>query len=218
MKNEIVKRYCIFFIGLLFNSFGVAFITKASLGTTPIASIPYTLSLIIPKLSIGNYTIIVSMILILLQVLILRRKAKVSDIVLQIPISFLFGYVMDFSMWILETFNPEWYFIKLISLLIGCVIIAFGAYFEVVADVTMLPADGFSRAIAKVSNREFGTIKLITDSSQAVIAMILGLIFLSKLAGVREGTIIGALLIGNLVKVMNRIIKLDERLKLKEHI
>lgn len=216
MKNEIVKRYCVFLIGLLFNAFGVAFITKASLGTTPIASIPYTLSLIIPRLSIGNFTIIVSMVLILLQVLILKEKAKISDIILQIPISFLFGYIIDFSMGILHLFNPKLYFLKFASLLLGCLIIALGAYFEVVADVTMLPADGFSRAIATMLNKEFGTIKLITDSSQAVIAMFLGLIFLQKMAGVREGTIIGALLIGNMIKVIGRLIKLDERLKLKK--
>lgn len=215
MKHEIVKRYCVFLVGLLLNAFGVAFITKASLGTTPIASIPYTLSLIIPRLSIGNFTIIVSIILILLQVIILRERAKVADIILQIPISFLFGYLIDYSMGILHLFDPELYFVKFLSLLLGCLIIAFGAYFEVVADVTMLPADGFSRAIAKVTNKEFGTIKLITDSSQAVIAMFLGLIFLHKMAGVREGTIIGALLIGNMIKVIGKLLKLDERLDLK---
>lgn len=204
MKNKIVYRYLIFGIGLFLNAFGVAFITKASLGTTPIAAVPYTLSLIMPKLTFGNATIIVSMILILAQVLILRKKAKFIDIILQIPISFLFGYIIDFSMWILS----ESYVLKMLSLLLGCVIIAFGAYFEVVADVTMLPADGFSRAIVKVTNKEFGTIKLITDSSQAAIALLLGLVFLQKIVGVREGTIIGALLIGNIIKVIDRICKL----------
>lgn len=107
MKNKIVYRYLIFGIGLFLNAFGVAFITKASLGTTPIAAVPYTLSLIMPKLTFGNATIIVSMILILAQVLILRKKAKFIDIILQIPISFLFGYIIDFSMWILSGFCPK---------------------------------------------------------------------------------------------------------------
>lgn len=209
MNKRIAKRYLLFLAGLLLNGFGVAFITKAALGTTPIASIPYTLSLIIPALSLGNFTIIVSMILIVLQVIILRKKARPLDIILQVPISFLFGYVIDFSMLLLHGFSPDSYPAKFLSMLIGCVIIAFGAYFEVVADVTMLPADGFARAISKVSGKNFGTIKMITDSSQAVIALILGLIFLGKLAGVREGTIIGALLIGNIVKVIGRWLKLE---------
>ena len=214
--NKKVYRYIMFLIGLLFNAFGVAFITKADLGTTPIAALPYTLSLIIPKLTLGNFTILISMFLIAAQVLILRNKGGLFDVILQIPISFVFGYVIDFSMWILTKFSPEIYIMKLISLLIGSIIIAFGAYFEVVGDVTMLPADGFSRAISIVKNIEFGTIKLITDSSQAIIALILGLIFLHELAGVREGTIIGAILIGNMVKYIGRIWKLEKIFTEKE--
>ena len=207
--NNKVCRYLMFLVGLLFNAFGVAFITKADLGTTPIAALPYTLSLLMPKLTLGNFTILISMLLIASQILILRNKGSLFDIILQIPISFLFGYVIDFSMWILLNFSPQIYILKLISLLIGSIIISFGAYFEVVGDVTMLPADGLSRAISIITNIEFGTIKIIADSSQAIIALILGIIFLHELAGVREGTIIGALLIGNMVKYIGRIWKLE---------
>ena len=207
--NNKVCRYLMFLVGLLFNAFGVAFITKADLGTTPIAALPYTLSLLMPKLTLGNFTILISMLLIASQILILRNKGSLFDIILQIPISFLFGYVIDFSMWILLNFTPQIYIIKFISLLIGSIIISFGAYFEVVGDVTMLPADGLSRAISIITNIEFGTIKFIADSSQAIIALILGIIFLHELAGVREGTIIGALLIGNMVKYIGRIWKLE---------
>ena len=207
--NKKVYRYLMFLVGLLFNAFGVAFITKADLGTTPIAALPYTLSLLMPKLTLGNFTILISMLLIASQILILRNKGSLFDIILQIPISFLFGYVIDFSMWILLNFTPQIYIIKFISLLIGSIIISFGAYFEVVGDVTMLPADGLSRAISIITNIEFGTIKFIADSSQAIIALILGIIFLHELAWVREGTIIGALLIGNMVKYIGRIWKLE---------
>ena len=103
--NNKVCRYLMFLIGLLFNAFGVAFITKADLGTTPIAALPYTLSLLMPKLTLGNFTILISMLLIASQILILRNKGSLFDIILQIPISFLFGYVIDFSMWILLYFS-----------------------------------------------------------------------------------------------------------------
>lgn len=205
MKNKILGRYCVFLAGLLLNAFGVAFITKASLGTTPIASIPYTLSLIFPSLTIGNFTVMVSLLLIAAQPVILRREAKVLDIVLQVPLSFIFGYVIDLSMLVLGAFEPRGYIAKFGSMLLGCVIIGLGAYLEVAADVTMLPADGFSRALSKALGKNFGTVKMITDSSQAAIAMLLGFIFLGGLAGVREGTVIGALLIGNLVKVFGKI-------------
>ena len=54
-NNYIVKRYIIFLIGLFVNSLGVALITKANLGTSPISSIPYVLSLNYP-FTLGNFT------------------------------------------------------------------------------------------------------------------------------------------------------------------
>ena len=54
-----LKRYVIFLIGLFVNSLGVSLITKASLGTSPISSIPYVLSLSFP-FTLGNFTIFFS--------------------------------------------------------------------------------------------------------------------------------------------------------------
>lgn len=80
------KRYAIFLIGLFVNSLGVSMITKASLGTSPISSIPYVLSLKFP-FTLGEFTIFFSLFLILLQLLILRRNFKAEHL-LQIPILF----------------------------------------------------------------------------------------------------------------------------------
>ena len=85
-----LKRYVIFLIGLFVNSLGVSLITKASLGTSPISSIPYVLSLSFP-FTLGNFTIFFSVFLILLQLLILRKNFKLEH-VLQIPVSIVFGY------------------------------------------------------------------------------------------------------------------------------
>ena len=56
---EKLKRYIIFIIGLYINSFGVSLITKATLGTSPISSIPYVLSLNFP-FTLGQFTIFFS--------------------------------------------------------------------------------------------------------------------------------------------------------------
>ena len=91
-----LKRYIIFLIGLFINSLGVSLITKAALGTSPISSIPYVLSLIFP-FTLGQFTIYFSVLLVVLQLLILRRKFKIEHL-LQIPISIAFGYFIDLTM------------------------------------------------------------------------------------------------------------------------
>lgn len=199
-----LKRYIIFLVGLFVNSLGVSLITKANLGTSPISSIPYVLSLNFP-LTLGNFTIIFSILLIILQLFILRKNFKLEHL-LQIPISILFGYFIDLTMLLFSFVNPTAYIAKLIYLLIGCVILGFGVYMEVLADVAMLPGESFVRAIVQTWHREFGSTKVCFDVSMAVIAAALSFILSHRLDGVREGTVIAALLVGFLARQFGRLL------------
>lgn len=199
-----LKCYIIFLVGLFVNSLGVSLITKANLGTSPISSIPYVLSLNFP-LTLGNFTIIFSILLIILQLFILRKNFKLEHL-LQIPISILFGYFIDLTMLLFSFVNPTAYIAKLIYLLIGCVILGFGVYMEVLADVAMLPGESFVRAIVQTWHREFGSTKVCFDVSMAVIAAALSFILAHRLDGVREGTVIAALLVGFLARQFGRLL------------
>lgn len=197
-----LRRYIIFFIGLFINSFGVSLITKASLGTSPISSIPYVLSLKFPP-TLGNFTIIFSVLLVVLQFFILRKNFKLEHL-LQIPISILFGFFIDLTMVMLTSVNPQTYVMKVVYLLIGCLILGFGVYTEVLANVAMLPGESFVRAIVQTWNREFGITKIIFDSSMTIIAGVLSVVFFHRLEGVREGTIVAALLVGFIARTIGR--------------
>lgn len=120
-------------------------------------------------------------------------------------IAFLFGYGVDLSMLCLQFLSPEHYVAKLISLVIGSGILAFGAFLEVTANVTMLPGDAFVNAIARPLHKEFGGVRTVSDLTMAILAAVICLLCLHKLSGVREGTIIAALLVGNLVRLYARI-------------
>lgn len=197
-----LKRYLIFLVGLFINALGVSLVTKASLGTSPISSIPYVLSLNFP-LTLGNFTIIFSIFLIVLQIIILRKNFKLENL-LQIPVSIAFGYFIDFTMILLVWVNPQNYFVKIVALIAGCIVLGFGVYMEVLADVVMLSGESFVRAIVQTWNTNFGTTKIIFDSSMTVIAGICSFIFFSKLNGVREGTIIAALLVGFIARLFGK--------------
>lgn len=195
-----------FLIGLTFNAFGVAFITKASLGTSPIAAIPYSLSLIVPSLSLGNWVVIFNILLIVMQLILLKKDANKIELLMQVGIALVFGYCIDLSLLCIRSFFPATYVVKLISLLAGCIIISLGAYLQVIADVVMLPGDAFVRAIAKVVRRQYGGVRVICDISMSAIAAALCLIFLRELLGVREGTIITAFIVGNIIKLFSKLL------------
>ena len=199
---EKLKRYLIFLAGLFVNSLGVSLITKANLGTSPISSIPYVLSLNFP-FTLGNFTIFFSIFLIALQLIILRRNFKLEHI-LQIPVSIIFGYFIDLTMILFSWVNPEAYIMKIVYLLIGCLILGVGVYMEVLADVVMLPGESFVRAIVLTWKTNFGTTKICFDVSMSVIAAVLSFIFAGSLAGVREGTVIAALLVGFIARLIGK--------------
>lgn len=200
-----LKRYLLFLAGLFVNALGVSLVTKASLGTSPISSIPYVLSLNYP-LTLGNFTIIFSIFLILLQLLILRKNFKIEN-ALQIPVSIAFGYFIDLTMYMFFWVDPQNYVVKLISLLAGCVVLGFGVYMEVLADVVMLPGESFVRAIVQTWNTNFGTTKIIFDSSMTIMAGVLSVLFFGKLNGVREGTIMAALLVGFIARLFGKYLE-----------
>ena len=199
---ETLKRYLIFLVGLFVNSLGVSLITKVNLGTSPISSIPYVLSLNFP-FTLGNFTIFFSIFLIVLQLIILRKNFKLEHI-LQIPVSIIFGYFIDLTMILFSWVNPEAYIMKIVYLLIGCLILGVGVYMEVLADVVMLPGESFVRAIVLTWKTNFGTTKICFDVSMSVIAAVLSFVFAGRLAGVREGTVIAALLVGFIARLIGK--------------
>lgn len=200
--GEKIKRYIVFTIGVLINSFGISFITKASLGTSPISSVPYVLSLRFEP-TLGEFSFVLNMIFIILEIALLRRKFEKIQL-LQIVVNVVFSYFIDISMLLLGGLNPGNYAMKLAFLLIGCAILAFGITLEVFADVILVPGEGIVNAIAVTFKKQFGSVKVGFDVTLMSTACSLSLVFFHGLQGIREGTLISALIVGTIVKFYSR--------------
>lgn len=92
--------------------------------------------------------------------------------------------------------SPTVYWMQLLYLLVGCLVLGVGVYMEMLADVVMLPGESFVRSIVFRWKTEFGSTKVAFDVSMTVIAAILSFVFAHRLDGVREGTVIAAILVG----------------------
>ena len=203
-KTELIKRYIFLLAGLFVNGLGVSFITKAGLGTSPITSIPYTLSLGFTP-TVGMFTMVFNIFLIILQVILLRRNFQLQNL-LQLPIIALFSFFIDLTMSLLGFMQPETYAMKVVSLIVGCLILGFGVFMEMVANVAMLPGEATVRAVSDVFSTDFGKTKIAFDSSMTVIAAILSFIMFRHLDGVREGTIVAAILVGFIARLFKKYI------------
>ena len=201
-RGELLRRYVFFIVGLFVNSLGIALITKGDLGTSPISSIPYTLSIGFTP-SLGMFTLYYSLLLIVLQLVILRKRFP-KQFWLQVPVSLGFSYFIDLSMALLGFLNPQSYPTKAALLLVGCAVLGIGVFMEMAANVVMLPGECTVKAISTTWNTDFGKTKVAVDVTMAASAAVLGLILYPELTGVREGTFVSALLVGAIARTVHR--------------
>lgn len=200
MNLKKINRYFIYLLSLFIISLGASLSIKANLGTSPLICLPYVSSLIV-KLSVGEVMFVFTLIFILIQVMLLRGDFEKRQY-LQLIIGTIFSIFVDFSMMLVNFINPFGYINQMALLLFSCVVVAFGVLLEIQTEIVYLPADGVIVAISKVLKKEFAYVKPFVDSSMVILAAILSVIFLGYLAGVREGTIISAIIIGPIVKVL----------------
>lgn len=200
----IIRRYLLLLAGLAIMAFGVAFSIKASLGTSPISSVPYVVSLFAP-LTVGTATIIMHCVFILLQILILRKKYHPIQL-MQLPVAFFFGYLTDFGVWAVQGITCNHYLQQWLVCLIGIFLVAVGVSLEVKAGVVVLAGEGVVLAICKVLPVKFGYMKVGFDVTLVAIACILSFVFTGRLQGVREGTVAAALLVGLIAKQLGKML------------
>lgn len=197
-----LRRCLLLVAGLFIMAFGVAFSIKAGLGTSPISSLPYVLSLFTP-LTVGTATIAMHVTLILLQILLLRRRYDPVQL-LQLPVALVFGFVTDFSVWVLQGVAAPNYAMQWVLCLAGILLVGVGVSFEVTASLVTLAGEGMVLAVCKVFPVSFGNVKIGFDVTLVVIASVLSFLFLGGLYGVREGTVAAAFCVGLIARQVNR--------------
>ena len=206
-KKEIVKRYVLFIIGLFFLALGVAFTKHGELGVSPLSSVSNVMSWRFDSLSLGTWLIIWNCTMILGQIMVLRKNFQWMQL-LQLPLSFLFGWFTDLGVLIVSPIPLPNYPVKLIVVVIGIVILSFGIVLTLIANVIMNSGEAFVKAIADTIHTDFGNVKVAFDIFCVALAVVLSLIFFDlRIIGVREGTILSALFAGMIIKFFNRKLK-----------
>ena len=203
-SSNIVVRCIIYFFGLLIMTLGVAVSVKSDLGVSPVSSIPYTMTCVW-GIEMGKATIFFHAALVLVQVILLRRKFQLKNL-LQIPVGVLFGYMTTFSNHLM-TFLPDPgnIYIRLGMVVISTVLVAIGLFFYVPADIIPLAGEGVMLAISKVSDKAFSTVKIAFDVTMVVISLITCLILIHSLGSVGIGTVIAAVMVGMVLKLITKL-------------
>jgi len=199
LSLNMTKRIVVFILGQFIMALGVTLSVKANLGVSPISCVPYVYSLTMP-LTLGELTILLNLVFIVLQMAVLRKNYQWTQLV-QLPSVIVFGYCIDITMHLLSTLNPTSYVAQVFWCLMACSVLAFGIFLLLKTRLTYLPLDGLAVAISHTYNKEFGKIKISLDSSMVIIGIISSFTFLHRLEGIREGSVVAALLVGAFIKL-----------------
>lgn len=200
-----IKRICLFVVGLFIMSLGVAFSIVSTLGTTPISSISYSLALI-TNINIGITTFIFNAALILIQFLILRRRFHKKRL-LQLINCVLFGYFTDLALYIVSFIPFDGSVVMcVVFLAISIILTAFGIFVYMPANIAPLPGEGCVESVAIVTDWRFSTIKIGFDASMVIVSLVMcGLWYTNILGSVNVGTIISAFMVGFTLRQINNL-------------
>ena len=207
--RELVRRYVSFAVALFVIAFGTCLSIRANLGSSPISAPPYVLSLVPgAPLTMGQFTICMHIFFILSQIILLRKNYQKIQL-LQIVVSFVFGAYTDLCMWLtgfMQIFSDTLlgYALRFLELLLGGAILAYGISMEVHCDVLMLAGEGFPLAISKVVKKDFGKVKMCSDTGLVCVGILFMYIFFGhwdwKMVGL--GTLVSMFYVGAVVRVV----------------
>ena len=202
-RNNRIKNLILYIAGLFILSIGVGISVASNLGVSPVSALPYVISKI-TGFELGMCTTGVFVLYLLIQIVIMRKEFKVISFV-QIAVSFLFGFFVRISTPLMSFLNfTDNYAYRLLLCGVGIIVVGIGVFLYVGSDVIPLPTEGVMLAISKKTGIQFSSSKIIFDISSVAAAVILSLVFLHRLEGVREGTVLAAVFVGFVVKFLNR--------------
>ena len=212
-KNSISQgRMLLFAAGVFLVGSGVGMITQAGLGTSATTSFAYVLSFIFPP-SLGTFAFLVNLCMVLAQAVILythenlRSAKEWIRLVLQVPAALLFSSSIDLIRFVLRHIPLHAYWQQILFLLLGIIVFGAGVAMEVTADVIVLPAEAVIKVISETWNHDFGTVKTIFDMTLCAAAILISLLYFGEIRGVREGTVITALIAGSTARFFLKLLK-----------
>lgn len=198
--SRITKQLVIFIVGIFFIALGATFSIRANIGVSPVTALPYAWALI-STFSVGVMTVVANLLYISLQAIILR-KFHARNFAIQLLTSFLFGFFIDFTLWMTQIFpDAHSYWLIIFYFVCSLCILSFGIVLTITSKLPTMPYDSLTNVISQKWVIPFGKSKMICDSINVGIALIICLIALRTLGSIGIGTFIAAYGLGKLIGV-----------------
>lgn len=213
-SNIFPQRCCMFLVGIFTMTIGIALSCKADLGTSPISSVPWVLSMFTPW-SIGEITIVLNLLFIIAQPILLRQIYW-RELLGQLVTLLAFGYCIDFSMNLLSWVAPDTLFWQWFDCILSTIILAFGVFLCIRAKIFVAAGEGIVLVIAFVSKIKFSIIKNCFDCTLVAISLAISFMHFGAMRGVGVGTIAAAILVGRWIQLYSNKLHIFDKWSILE--
>ena len=191
---------------VLVMSFGVVLTVKATMGASPIVSLPNVLSHVF-GMSLGTTVFIVYLILIFIEWGLIRDRSRILLTLSQLPFTMLFSLFVDLIVWMLDWWVVSDPIDQWVLVVAGTAIIGFGCVLEIDANISMLADDGLVLAISQVTKVRLDKVMIIFDIVFVASAFIVSYAVFQDFVGVGWGTIFAGITLGLFVRFFTKIVK-----------
>lgn len=192
-----IIRILLYLAGIIIMGFGIVLCVKCRWGVSPINSIPYVLSRILP-LSLGTITILFYLINMAVQLILNpKTKGELVKILLQLPIAIILGLVID--MWNVVLPDAGAVGMQILCLAGSVFFTALGILFVVSMNLSPDPPTGTIQSITRVSGKKLGNIKITYDCSCVGISLLISFLGAHRLIGFGLATIVSAVCVGRIL-------------------
>lgn len=186
------RRIWMALVGVVICSFSVGFYRLSDFGTDPYQCLAAGVDNLVP-LSFGNVLTIMNCILLVVVLFVRRRYVGIATIFTV----FLTGYIVDFSVWVLESLNIEMTMpVRIAYLIIGVVVMCFASSLYITSDLGVSSYDAQALMLSDNGKAPFRFVRIGTDLVCVVCGFLMG-------AKVGVGTLVAAFFMGPLIDFFN---------------
>lgn len=204
------KRLVLFFVGMTIIQFGVALFLKTNIGSDPMTVFTQGLANTLDKTGFRDTAIVKAIagtntvtpgvanmiILVILTAIILfveRKRINVGTIICVVGV----GPIIDLGVKVISYFPVENFnlIVKMLFVVLGCFIIAFGFSVLSASNVGVAPNDIVPFIIQDITKAQYRTVRIIMDA-----VLLIGGFFLGGVVGI--GTVISMFAIGPFIQLL----------------
>lgn len=179
--------------GLILNACAVTMFLKSGFGISVVSGVPYVLSLMIPRFSLGTWVTIIQGSWLLLVMITLRRFRP--GYLIAFVLAAFFGVLLNTCQHILSAL-PDTLPHHVIYFALGYCMMSTGIACMTRCKLPILPFDTVPREFVSVKDISIRTARTWFDVSNLFLVLILSITFLGRIEGIGLGSVFCALFMG----------------------